>query len=73
MPANNLEKHLSIKCSFWYVIAKYLQYVFAYYRDQLIQFEYAQIAKFMGPTWGPSGADKNLATHEPCYQGVHAR
>ena len=34
---------------------------------------YPQIAKFMGPTWGPSGADRTQVgpcwPHELCYQG----
>ena len=33
----------------------------------------SQIAKFMGPTWGPSGCCRPLvgpkSAHEPCYQG----
>ena len=36
----------------------------------------AQIARFMGPTWGPSGADRTqvgpMVAHELCYLGVHA-
>ena len=32
-----------------------------------------QIAKFMGPTWGPSGTDRTqvgaMLAHEPCYLG----
>ena len=35
-----------------------------------------QIAKFMGPTWGPPGSCRpQLAPcwpHEPCYQGSHS-
>ena len=34
----------------------------------------AQIANFMGPTWGPSGADRTqvgpMLAHEPCYVGT---
>ena len=34
----------------------------------------AQIARFMGPTWDPPGADRTQVgpcwSHEPCFQGV---
>ena len=34
-----------------------------------------QIAKFMGPTWGPPGACRTQMgpcwPHEPCYQGIY--
>ena len=34
-----------------------------------------QIAKFIGPTWGPSGSCRPkmgpMLAHEPCYQGSH--
>ena len=33
---------------------------------QSAQHLYTQIAKFMGPTWGPPGS---CWPHEPCYQG----
>ena len=33
-----------------------------------------QIAGFLGPIWGPSGADKTQVgpklAHEPCYLGI---
>ena len=43
----------------------------------IVEIEHTQIAKFMGPTWGHSGAHLGPAgprwapcwPHEPCYQG----
>ena len=39
----------------------------------LYSYEATQIAKFMGPTWGPSGSCRPQMApcwpHEPCYQG----
>ena len=34
----------------------------------------AQIARFMGPTWGPPGSDRWAPrwSHKPCYQGGYA-
>ena len=45
-----------------------------YYLHSPIGFANIQIARFMGPTWGPSEADRTQVgpcwPHEPCYLGI---
>ena len=42
-------------------------------RNFVFGFRMPQIAKFMGPTWGPPGSYQlqmgPMLAHEPCYQG----
>ena len=55
---------------FWHKLEIRLRLVYFMYMTECLG---TQIAKFMGPTWGPPGSCRpqmgSMLPHEPCYQG----